>query len=202
MRNRHLLIVFAIVLAVGLSSWLTARGQDAGRRARPTAVAVVAVQRVFNTCKEKADIDASFRSALEQAEADRETRAKQIQQLQYDLELIAPDANAYSEKRSEIERSLVELQVESTFRKNQVVREQMLRYDALYHKLKEVCAEAARESGYDLVLFRESDELKYKTPQELVNQIGGRKVLYASEDLDITDQVIQKLNNVWDSRAR
>ncbi len=50
------------------------------------------------------------------------------------------------------------------------------------------------------MMFKEAEKLTYKKPQDLVNQIGTRKLLWSADELDITDQVIQKLNNAWEAR--
>jgi len=200
MKKHHLLLILSIGAVIGLANWASVRAQPAGG-AQPTAVAVVEVGTVFNTCKEKVDIDADARSGQERADVDKDEREKDIKTLQFDLELINPNSPQSKKKRQEIERKVIEYQVEIQFRRQQIGREQMRRYELLYTKLRDTAGEVAQANGYDLVLFKEKEELRYKTPQDLVNQIGGRKVLWAAERLNMTDQVIQRLNNAWDARA-
>ena len=198
MKKHHLLLILSLGAVIGLVSWASVRAQ-ANSGAQATVIAVLEVGRVFNTCKEKTDIDANARSAQEKADVDKAEREESIKQLQFDMELINPDSPQSKKKRQEIERKVVEYQVEIQYRRQQIVREQMRRYELLYKKLRDTCSEVAQANGFDLVLFKETEKLNYKAPQDLVNQIGGRKVLWAAERLNITDQVIQKLNNVWDA---
>ena len=51
--------------------------------------------------------------------------------------------------------------------------------------------------------IKEPEELvRSQNLEQLSRQIGGRKVLWAAGELDITDQVIQKLDNAWDNTTR
>lgn len=198
MKKEHLMTVMLAIAAIVAINWVALAAN--GPASAATAAAVVDVQKVFNTCGEKADIDANFQSSIEKLTADLEERNNQIKSDQFDLDLIKADSPEYKQKREEIDRKIVALKVEENYRKATIVREQMLRYESLYRKLRKACGEVANEEDYDLVLFKEAEKLTYKKPQDLVNQIGTRKLLWSADELDITDQVIQKLNNAWEAR--
>jgi len=198
----HTKRIATLLLITAILGLVLGAAANMDRQGKPTAMAVVDIQDVFNGCKEKTTIDADVTQAIEKLNQEIEDGKLQIRQLQADLELLRAGEPAYEQKRQQIGKRLVELKVAEEFGKQRIGREQMIRYESLYRTMRSTCAEVAKAGGYDLVLYRESKKLQYQNFAQLVNQIAGRKVLYASEQLDITDPVLLKMNTQWQSRDR
>ncbi|MBH06648.1 MAG: hypothetical protein CMJ20_10030 [Phycisphaeraceae bacterium] len=201
-RNIHLAWLLTTVGALTLIGWGgTAVSQAIGGSGR--SIAVVDVQKVFRNCKEKQHIDADIESRRTNAQAKASAAQDELRELQKDLELLNPEEEAFQHKQEQIARAIIEGQTELKFRETQIVREMMLRSGSLYRKMRRACGDVSRANGHDVVLYKEPEELvRSQNLEQLSRQIGGRKVLWAAGELDITDQVIQKLDNAWDNTTR
>lgn len=170
-------------------------------RAQPTAVAVVNIEHAFDNLAEKAAVEAEIRARGERLGEEEQERRERIRGLREDLDVLAPGAQAHREKQDELEREAFELQNWAQFQQQRLQREHILQTERLYRKLTEALGRVAEDEGYDIVLFREAiPRFQAENPQELVAQIQMRKVLHANESVDITDRVIQRMNNAFEAR--
>ena len=79
--------------------------------------------------------------------------------------------------------------------------EKVLQTGSMYRKLIDAMGKVATENGYDMVIFKEKEiPFNKLKPEALSTYIAMRKVLWVRNDLDITDQVVQRMNNEWRNR--
>ncbi len=185
-----LLVISGVVLA-----------QAAAARGRPTAVAVVDVQRVFESLSEKTQSEADLQTKADRVKAEQQERQRKLEQMQKDMEVLTPGTDAYNTKQDELERQAVELQAWSQFQTNKLNRERSIQIEALYRKIVDSIERFAKASGHDLVIFKEGNiDFRNANPQQLAALIQVRKVLWSAPDLDITDQITQRMNNEFKNR--
>jgi len=178
-------------------------GQAASMRAQPTAVATVNVQEVFNNLKEKTSLEAQMQSRTEQLQQQEQQRRQSIEQLRQDLDVLAPGSDAYQQKEQELQQKVIDLQVWTQFKQQQMRVERGLQVEGLYRRTLNTVQRIAQDNGYDLVLFEEQEpDFNYENPQQLLTVIQMRKVLYASDQISITDQVIQRMNNEYEAGSQ
>ncbi len=195
MKRNHVRIAAVVAAALGLTGWVAA---NAGNllSGRPTAVAVMDVQVIFDSLKEKMQIEADLKSQLEQINTDDQDRKQELQELRSDLDILAPDTPAYNEKQSQLEQKAIELQAWRNFQTQKLNHERGLQIEKLYRKMLTAAGQLCKQNGYDLVLFKEQAvNFAGAKPEALKTLIQVRKVLWSADDLDITDQVIQLMNN-------
>lgn len=197
--SRLTVSIFAVAFAlIGIAGAVTAQN---ALRAEPTAVAVVNIERAFDQLNEKVAVESDIRSRGEQLGQEEQQRRQAIRQLREDLDVLNEGTTAYRQKEEELSRAAIELQTWTQFQQQRLAREHVLQTERLYRQMMDAIAELAGDEGYDAVLFREGEiNFQAEQPQELVAQIQMRKVLYASDDIDITDQLIQRLNNAYEAR--
>ena len=184
----------ALVVTAGLV------GAAASMQAQPTSVAVVNVQEVFNNLKEKTNLEAQMQSRTEKLQQEEQQRRKTIQQLRQDMDVLAPGSDAYKQKEQQLQQKVIDLQVWTKFKQQQLSVERGLQVEGLYRRTLTSVKKIANEAGYDMVLFDEqSPEFNYDNPKQLLTLIQMRKVLYASDEVNITDQVIQRMNNEYEA---
>jgi len=184
----------ALVVTAGLV------GAAASMQAQPTSVAVVNVQEVFNNLKEKTNLEAQMQSRTEKLQQEEQQRRKTIQQLRQDMDVLAPGSDAYKQKEQQLQQKVIDLQVWTKFKQQQLSVERGLQVEGLYRRTLTSVKKIANEAGYDMVLFDEqSPEFNYENPKQLLTLIQMRKVLYASDEVNITDQVIQRMNNEYEA---
>lgn len=193
---RPLILVAAVVLlVVGLA------GAGATLQGQPTAVAVVNMERVFDSLREKTEIEAQMRARAERLNREQEQRHRNIQQLRQDLEVLAPGSEAYTQKEAEMREAVMAFRLWTELEHQQLEIDRGLHLEGLYRRTLEGIRETASERGYDLVLYKESPlQLQGGDPAEVQQQIALRKVLYANDSIDITDDVVQRMNNQHEAR--
>ncbi|MFA9476718.1 OmpH family outer membrane protein [Phycisphaerales bacterium AB-hyl4] len=197
--SRLTVSIFALAFVlVGIAGVVTANN---ALRADPTAIAVVNIEHAFNELREKVAVENEIRSRGEQLGQEEQQRRQQIRQLREDLDVLAAGTSAYRQKEEELGRAVIELQTWTQFQQQRLAREHVLQTERLYRKMNDAIAELAQDEGYDAVLFREGEiNFQAEQPQELVAQIQMRKVLYASDNIDITQQLIQRMNNAYEAQ--
>lgn len=199
MKSHRSLLLAAVLVTTGLLTIAAVQAQQ-GVQAKPTAVAVVDLERVFESSKEKMQFDADQRTAREALQKSAESKQKAAEAMKADLDTLAPGTPAHEKKQQDLELAAVEFQAWSQYEQIKINRNAAVRIEGLYRKSVEAIDRMAREAGYDLVLYRETQSrFQYENIQQLLQQIGFRKVLYANDAIDITDQVVQRMNNEFDA---
>jgi Skp family chaperone for outer membrane proteins len=196
---KRTLLIAAVVLSLGLVGLVGAQ-TAAALRATPTAVATVDLQKVFEQLKEKTQLEADLRTRTEDLQQQEQDRRKTLANAQSDLDLLAPGTEAFNAKQLELEKGVIELRSWSEFENQKLNRERGLQLENLYRKSLDAIGRVAGETGYDVVLFRESDPtFRYENPQQLSTLIQVRKVLWSKDEIDLTADVIQRMNNEFEN---
>ena len=202
MNSPRRLLVSGLVVLICLSGYLGARASGV-LSSRPTAVAVVDIQAVFESLKEKMQIEADIKDRLSGLSEQEEQKKKDLQALQSDLDILAPGSPSFLEKQDELERGAINLQSWRNFQNSKLNRERALYIERLYRKMVDAVGQTATDNGFDVVLVKEKPvDFSNAKPEALTTLIQLRKVLWAAEELDLTDQVIQKMNNEFSNMAQ
>ena len=114
MRSKDVWMALVLVMALGIVGLVGANATGM-LASRPTAAAVVDVQAVFESLKEKLQIEANLKSQLEGLNSEEQNRKRTLEELKSDLEILAPDTPAYNEKQAKLEQRVIELQAWRTF---------------------------------------------------------------------------------------
>ena len=114
----------------------------------------------------------------------------------------APDADDRQRIRDEV--ALMQLRFEqwANVKSGEIDREESLKWRSIYRNMKREAARVAEAEGFALVMVNDSigdiqTTSGNQTPlqQQVVEQIMDRRVLFARETIDISDQVIVRMNN-------
>ena len=65
---------------------------------------------------------------------------------------------------------------------------------AIYDKIKTAAMNMANEQGLDLILVDDSVVPIPEDSKDILSQISSRRVLFAREQLDVTEALISKMN--------
>ncbi len=194
------LLVLAVFAGLAAAGWVSAYATSA-LQAQPTALAVVDMQKVFNDSSEKKQIEADINRLGEQNEVAKNDMVAKLRGMDEDLKLIHPnETQQLEDKRKEIRRAAVQMKVEYEARRQEIGREGVIRIENLYRKILSAAGDVAETNGYDLVLYKETEDmLNAENFQQIINMISARKVLWSSEEVDITEQVSTRLNTAFGS---
>jgi Skp family chaperone for outer membrane proteins len=194
------MVVTACLGLVAMVGWRAGAGSTEYRAiAAPSAVALVDVERALNELDELTALNEALGVRVKDRQDDLDTLLALIQGLQADLKEL-PDNS--TEKRRTIRAQLFEKTETANARakayqslinieKGEIIR-------PLYLKLLDAVGEVSGKEGYDLVLF---DNRQMQVPQDVQGVINdaiqSKSILFASDSLDITDQIIVLMNNKY-----
>jgi len=159
-------------------------------------VAVVNLPEASERYQKTADLEAQFETVRSKLNEQRAAMKEKVDKLTRSLqEELKPGTEAYAARQKEVAMQEAELQwfVES---QSQAVEQGLA--DSLrqiYDDIRRVVGEVALERGIDVVLA--SDQLPPQTsgpPNQVRQQILLQKVVYWSPRVDITDEVVARLN--------
>ncbi len=182
---RRLTYAVALVLAVGPQF---ARGS--------TKVAVVNVGAVSEKYAKTADLEAQFDAVRRKLNLERDSMKEKIEKANRSLqEELKPGTDEFRARRKQVALMEAELQwfVESEGQKVEKGLADSLR--SIFDDIHAVVREVAQEKGVEIVLA--SDKLPAESPDsptQVRQHILLQKVLFWSPSLDLTEDVITKLN--------
>lgn len=194
-----LTLTFAVALM--LLAVVTLQGQPAATAA-PSRVAVVDVQKVFRSLDERSAIEAELTQQAERLQKEEQDRVTAIKAKQADADILSKESDAYKQAINDIERMTIELQAWRQFKQRQLEQERTLRVQDLYNKVLAAVGRLAQREGYDLVVQKDTQDLRPENQQQLMAMILGRKVLYVNDKLDVSDALTQMINNEYVNRAQ
>ncbi|MCX5661670.1 MAG: OmpH family outer membrane protein [Planctomycetota bacterium] len=194
MRSQRFWFVALVAVALSLTALV---GAKAGQmlKARPTAVAAIDVEKVFNSLREKTQIEAELNARKDKIAQELQDKSKDLKSLQDDLGVLNAANAAFKKKQEELERKAFELKVWQEWQNAAFMRESGLQTASLYRKIVASAGKVAKENGYDMVVYREGEpELNPAKPEDIKQMIRNRKVLWAADDIDVTEQVTTAMN--------
>lgn len=198
--RQSMTMILAVCLTVMLASLATLQGQQNGGD-ESSRIAVVNVDRVFNNLAERRAVGSEIQAQAEALQQEGRDRRQELEDLQEDFQLLAEGSDEATGVREQLEQKAVEFDVWQQVSQRRLETEQALRVGAIYRKINDTVEQIADREGYDLVLFDEDvpDFSGAQNQQQVAGRIQNRKVLYANDRLDISDRVLQRMNNAYES---
>jgi len=196
MLSKRSVVALITLAAIGLVGLGVAHAA-AQLMAQPTAVAVVDLQAVFDGAKILEQFRADQIKWNDDFKAQREAKEKELQNMKFELDALDKNSAQFRAKAETLQFKAYEFKLWGDFQQAKVQHEQGLQLHKLYRDTRTVVAQIAKEQGYDLVLYNDNtNEIAWNQVNELQAQIQLRKVLFANDAINITDQVVQRLNTM------
>ena len=175
-------------------------------RKAATAVAVMDISQVYRSLKEREAVRADNTRRMEGLKEMQTRQAQEIRQLTQEWEtmqrMTTGDAAAVRDLGRQIEEKTVNYRVQQEVESLRVQQGYSTAVNRMYRKMTDAAGRVAQDNGYDLVLFDEPvPDFRRIPPQQMDAALGSREVLWAAERLDITDQVVTRMNNEYAASA-
>ncbi len=194
-------LIPALLVLIAAVAWQAGATSANSQRppATPTAVATVDVVTIFDQIQELKDLEAQLEKNKSSRQAQLDEVSNQLKTISADLESMNKGTNEYKEKVREAMEKQAVLKAR-TDALNQILsidRGNMTR--DLFAKVDDAIKRIAEREGYDMVLFDDStfvipEGVQY---QDVQRAIVTRSVLYRSDSIDITKQVVDLMNNEY-----
>jgi Skp family chaperone for outer membrane proteins len=172
----------------------------------PTVVVTFNIENVTADLTERADAEARLRDLIMKIEDESTKRVDAIKALQESFSAAAEvDQSAIAEQ---LEQLTLEAMSYKRFAEMRIDNERSLMFRDLYQKIHSSVSDIAKENGYDLVIISDDDREilvnpNSNTPREyqVREQIEGQRVVFASSQIDITEQIVTHMNLEWEKRS-
>ena len=196
--------VFVIVILLAVAA-----GYEvfAGRAAAPgpAVVAVVRIGPLFDGLKQRAEAAAGVDQLLGEIETEVQARKESIEALreEHSNTVDAADRETLADEIA-LETLKNDFWLQTAKREHEL--DKAIRLQDLYKKVFDAIQTLAMTEGYDIVIVDDSgDELPFDRssrvgPQvQVLQQLARRKVLFVNPTLDITEDLIMRMNNEFNA---
>jgi Skp family chaperone for outer membrane proteins len=207
----------AVVIGLG-ATWVAAQGappppeakkaegQDAPKKPESaTRIAVVDLKKCFEKSKVEMmkEVDAEFEKARASHQADISQAEKKRGEILDQIRGL-PDRSTtlYQEKFKEYKMAELNLDMVKKIGQTRLLDKYGELMQKVYNEVRAAVSKIAEADGYDLVLRVEAPQLEEDTsnPETVGQRIASRVVLHASDKLDITGRVIERMNQEYEKK--
>lgn len=201
-RRIALCLLAATIVGAGLAGFGVQRLEaQAKPKADKTAVAVVNVALLINKCKKNTAFQEEIQKRSQRLQQESKEKTDQINTMRLDLEVIA-NAQDYAKKEREVIEATVEFRAWQQIQQEYIVRDQRLNLIEVYGDIENTVAKVAQDMGYDLVMFSTpSPEFEQLNPEQLLQVMRNRRVIYQNDKIDITDVVLTQMDLDYQNRG-
>jgi len=200
-RNWQGYTLIVVVMTMLLVGYVGAQNTTKTRKGKAVSVAVVDVKKLFDSLDEKTQIENNMKSQQQKLNAEMATKQQAIEKLKTEMGVLPKGTPAYVKKSDELEYKSIELQAWASFHRRKVERINVIQTEGLYRNMSRAIEQYAKANKVDLVFYKERPvSLVGVKPAQVSAVLQSRKVVYASDELDITDLLIQKMNNDYSNK--
>ncbi len=163
-------------------------------QASPSRIAVVSVRRIFENCKKNTQWQRVMEGERKKIVAELEKISSEARAFRADMETRKPGSTDYVNLvRKIIEKEALLNAKEKFYQQDLTFKEQQWT-EQLYMEIVAAIGNVAEQKGLDLVLAKEDNQFPAASPNELLLMIKTSKVLFHSDDMDITNEVLAAMD--------
>ncbi|MBI2191514.1 MAG: OmpH family outer membrane protein [Planctomycetes bacterium] len=158
-------------------------------------IAICNLSKLYSDCHRSKDKRAELEALRAEAEGQLKEYQQKIEECEKNLPLLEKGSQPYNEKVAEREKLRNEGEAKKRVERDHLERKFADFLKEFYDYAAAGIREVARQQGYTVVLQTSDDDLaKLRRPELLLNRVFTQGVLYADEAIDITDEVMKKLD--------
>jgi len=160
----------------------------------PLSIGVVRVRTVLRSCKRSAKYKVEVLAEQGRKNAELEKLSKQVEAQEAGLKTLKPGSTDYLTQLKILLEERYQLESQREFYKQQNALKQQQWTEDLYKEILQTTHELAKQRGLDLVFGNDEPEFPLTSAEELIMILNTHKVLYSAGCLDLTDEVIARLD--------
>jgi Skp family chaperone for outer membrane proteins len=158
-------------------------------------IGVVSVPKIFQDCKRTVRYKEEAVAEWQRVNAELERLKAEVEAEREGLKTLKTGSSDYMALMKEVLTKQANLQVQQTFYEQQRVLKEQKMVEGLYKDILRETGEVAKQKGLDLVFERSEPALPALSPTELERAMGTHKLLYGGGCLDITGEVMARLDS-------
>jgi len=177
-----------------LASFACTNVNLANAEAEDFKIGVVDIGGVFEKYQKRIDLDQELKEQEKEFQDEINKKKKEIIDLDEETQLLDLGSEIRDNNENSLERKNVELEGYAKFAERQLLKKYKDFFENIYQEVVQKVEEIGEQNNFDLIIKKEEPELKSGQISDLQFKIGIRTVLYHSESVNITSDVIDNLN--------
>lgn len=194
MKSRTVIMGVAIC-AVALLATFEYSGAATAAGGSSSKIGVVSVRTVFNKSQQQVQYRTQALAQQGRARTQLEDLSKEVQGAEAELKTLKEGTADFLKQMQSVIEKRAQLEGRQEYLKQQRLLEDKLWMERLYQETLKVVATLAQEKGLELVLERTEPNFPISS-DELMATFSTHKVLYAGGSVDLTDEVISRLDSL------
>ena len=158
-------------------------------------IGVVSVQKIFQDCKRSVKYREDAITERDRVNAELGKLKAEIDDGKQGFRTLKVGSSDHMTLMKEILTKQANLQLQQTLYEQQRALKEQKMVEELYKDILRETSEVAEQKGLDLVFERSEPELPATTANELTMTISTHKLVYSGELLDVTDEVMTRLDS-------
>ncbi len=157
-------------------------------------IGVVSVQKILQHCKRSAKYREEAIAEQNKVIAESDKLKAEIEADKAGLKTLKVGTSDYMARVKEIFEKQASLQAAQEFRKQQISLKDQQWIEGLYKAILQQTSEVAKQKGLEMVFEKSEPEFPAQSANELMRAIDTNKLLYSGGCLDITDEVMARVD--------
>ena len=186
-------LIMCLVLAL-LASVTYTNVKIVNAEAGDFKIGVVDIGGVFEKYQKRLDLDQKLKEQEKEFQDEINKKRKELIDLDEETQLLDLGSESRAKNENLLERKNVELEGYAKFAERQLLKKYKDFFENIYQEVVRKVEEIGKQNNFDLIIKKEEPELKSGQISDLQFKIGIRTVLYHSESVNITSDVIDNLN--------
>jgi Skp family chaperone for outer membrane proteins len=183
-------LMCAVVLFVGYEY-----SQAQPKVDKPTSkIGVASVRKAFRNCKRNSKYREQAIAEQVRIKAEEEKLSKEIEAQEAGLKALKAGSSDQLAQYKELLDKRATLEVQRQFNNQQRALKDRQWTEGLYKEILRITGELAQQKGLELVLEVDEPEFPVESGDELMMTLSTHKVLYSRGCLDLTDEVVGRLD--------
>ncbi len=191
--------IICLVFAL-LASLIYANINLANAEAEDFKIGIVDISSVFEKYQKRIDLDLELKEQEKGFQDEVNKKRKEIIDLDEETQLLDLGSETRSNNENLLERKNVELEGYAKFAERQLLKKYKDFFENIYQEVVLKVEEIGKQEGFDLIIKNEESDLKGGQISDLQFKIGIRTVLFHSNSVEITLDVIDALNASYSSK--
>jgi Skp family chaperone for outer membrane proteins len=188
--------IMCLALAL-LASLICTNINLANAEAEEFKIGIVDISSVFEKYQKRIDLDQELKEQEKGFQDEVNKKRKEIIDLDEETQLLDLGSESRSSNENLMERKNVELEGYAKFAERQLLKKYKNFFENIYQEVVQKVEEIGKQESFDLIIKKEESDVKSGEISDLQFKIGIRTVLYHSDSVDITLDVIDALNSSY-----
>ncbi len=157
-------------------------------------IGIISIRKILRTCKRSAQYKVEVLTEQGRKNTELEKLSKEIEMQEAGLKVLKPGSSDFLTQLGEMIEKRYQLEAKQEINKQQSTLRHQQWTEDVYKEVLRITQELAKEKSLDLVFEKDEPEFPVASADELVMILNTHKLLYSADCLDLSDEVIARLD--------